>query len=281
MKRAVTWNYIRVHTAAALFLGVAYAVAAFTVSGALPSGLILFSEAAVAFVSGDGPRSLGRWAHSLHTVLPVVLTVFVINALLGPGYSEMVVWRLPFFTLTIMAEAVTYGVAMALRLLAAVGAFSLLWMMADEDELLFLLSSPLSKSSLAVALTLRLAPYIARRVTAVRDAQAGRGAIRPGDGVVRRLKAAAPVLKAAVYESLELSVNLAEAMFARGWGAGPRSRYPSPRPGLNDLAVCAASVVALALFTVAGKGAGPATVLAAALPPAACAVSRVVVGCLR
>ncbi len=273
---------MRVHTGAAVVVSAAYAAAAFTCSGASAIAMIVLSEAVTVFLlalprSGD---SVLRWAKSLLPVLPVAVTVFAVNVFLGPGTSEVVSWTTPVFTVVIMREALGYGVSMALRLLGVVGAFSFLGLVADRDETMFFLSSPLSKSSLAIALSIRLVPYIASRITAVREAHGANTPARENEGIAGMVKAATPILRTAVCESLELALDLAEAMWARGWGAGPRSRYPGPRPGLGDAALCIASAAGFALFS---HGGSPywTSVAAAGIVPATCALWLVVVKCMR
>lgn len=245
----------RLHVSSAMVLVAGYLVSSFATAGAAGPAAVLLSEALVARASEKSPAGLRRWIRSMRPLVPVALGIVVINAATGPGSSELVAIRFPRGAIAVTAEAVAWGLAMALRLFAANGAFSLLSALADQDEMLFAVSNPSSRSSLAMALTLRLAPYMRRRIRAVGDAWTARGGGPKARSLPERVRGHAPVLRAAVYESLELSIDLAEAMYARGWGVGSRSKFPAPPLKPGDAGVSAASILGTALLLLAG-GAG-------------------------
>ncbi len=229
---------LRLHVAAAIALCVGYLVVSFAIDDGVRITAAFVSEAVAAWSSEDGRNGLNKWWQSMRPVAPAALAVLAVNSIAGGPTVQSVSW----------------GATMAMRLLAATGAFSLLQIITDQDELLFLASNPSSKFSLATSLSLRLTPYIGRRIRAVRDARGSRNTNGKESTLRDRLERQAPVLRAAVYESLELSVDLAEAMYARGWGAGPRSRYPVPPLTALDAGLCLASVAgSAATILMAGR----------------------------
>jgi len=93
-----------------------------------------------------------------------------------------------------------------------------------------------------VATSLNLVSGFGRTFGAVRDAQRMRG-WRP-----RGLRSWNEVLVPVVLTAIEDSVLLAEAMEARGFGAGHRTSYSGTGWSRRDVAVAAASVGAAVLF---------------------------------
>jgi len=219
-----------------------YAVSSFAMRDAIGILAVLCSEAVVAWCNWG----LRRWARNLRFLAPVAVTVVGINALFGSGDPALAAVKCGPIDVKITIESLANGISMALRLFSAAGAFALLELVANQDDVLFAISSPSSRFSLAAALTLRLVPYLRRRVASIHDVQCMTSV--EGSSLKARIWSRIPVLKAAVSESLELSLNLAEAMFARGWGVGPRGRYPASRFRLNDLVVVVASACGTALL---------------------------------
>jgi energy-coupling factor transport system permease protein len=101
---------------------------------------------------------------------------------------------------------------------------------------------PLERTGIAVATSLNLVSGFGRTFTAVRDAQRMRG-WRP-----RGLRSWNEVLVPVLLTAIEDSVVLAEAMEARGFGAGRRTSYSSRRPSGWDRVVVASAVGAAAAF---------------------------------
>ena len=101
---------------------------------------------------------------------------------------------------------------------------------------------PLERTGIAVATSLNLVSGLGRTFGAVRDAQRMRG-WRP-----RGLRSWNEVLVPVVLTAIEDSVLLAEAMEARGFGAGRRTSYADAGSSRRDVAVAAASCGAAVIF---------------------------------
>ena len=142
----------------------------------------------------------------------------------------------------ITLESTAYGAAAGLGLIAAVLAVAPLSLVLETHDLIDSLPRGLERSGLAVAAALNLVPGIGRNATAVRDAERLRG-WRP-----RGPRSWAEILVPTMLSAIEDAIALAEAMEARAYGTGLRSRYaPVPWRPL-DVAVAAAALAAASLF---------------------------------
>lgn len=136
--------------------------------------------------------------------------------------------------LTVTREELAIAALYALRF-AAVGLASAVYaLLLDHDRLLGA-ATWARRSALAVALATRLVPTLERDAAGLVEALRGRGL------VVESARARARLLSPLLAGSLERSLNLAEAMEARGFGRPGRTRLPTPAwTGLDRLAVALA-----------------------------------------
>ncbi len=148
---------------------------------------------------------------------------------------------------TVSAEAVVFGFAMGLRLLAVLGAFALYSTALDADATARLLSRISFGSALIVALAARLFPAMTRDATRIADAQRCRGARLDGGSTRQRILARRPLLDSLLLTSLERAVQIAESMESRGYGRKPRSRLPLARWQPKDWLVAGGSLISFAL----------------------------------
>jgi energy-coupling factor transport system permease protein len=144
-------------------------------------------------------------------------------------------------SIDVTREELHLAAVQALRLAAVALAFAAYGLLADHDRLVRS-ARLLRRSTLAMALSARLVPTLARDAAGLREALRGRGV------EVRGLRGHARLLSPLVAGALERALALAEAMEARGYGR-PRSRIaPRPRPAPADAAVLALA----ALLSLAG-----------------------------
>jgi len=142
--------------------------------------------------------------------------------------------------LTITREELHLGALYALRF-AAVGLASAAYaLLLDHDRLLGA-ASWARRSALAVALATRLVPTLERDAAGLVEALRGRGL--EVEGARARARLLSPLLAG----SLERSLNLAEAMEARGYGRPGRTRMPRPAWSGRDRAALAAAVAVVAV----------------------------------
>jgi energy-coupling factor transport system permease protein len=168
-----------------------------------------------------------RWPYLIGT-LTSSLFVFVLTPLVETiGSHEL--WVGPTIPvlgqLDVTTEELHGALFQALRLAAVGLAFANYALLVDHDRLLAS-AGWARRSALAVALATRLVPTLERDARDMHLALRGRG-VNPNP--VRLLS---PLLAG----SLERGLNLAEAMEARGYGSGPRTRAPRPAWRARDRA---------------------------------------------
>lgn len=139
--------------------------------------------------------------------------------------------------------------AMALRfatLMLALGLFTSVITEGDTARGVEDLFAPLERFGfparglgLTVAVAFRFIPIVAGELETIVKAQAARGAdlgSRRG-GPIRKARAYLPLLVPVTIRALERAEALAEAMEARGWSSGPRTRYAVSGGGRWDVPV--------------------------------------------
>jgi energy-coupling factor transport system permease protein len=222
--------------AAALLFGLAAAalLARHTVSVALLAALLL-----AVCVRAPATR---RWLYLLGA-LGSSLALFVVTPFVErlPG---TVYWTGPTIpvvgTLDVTSVELSGALFNACRLAAVSLAFAAYALWLDHDRLVQAAGFA-RRSVLAVALATRLVPALERDAAGLVEALRGRG-VEPR-GLRGRARLVSPLLAG----SLERSLNLAEAMEARGFGRPGATRLPQPRWQTLDRLALAGSVVAIAL----------------------------------
>jgi energy-coupling factor transport system permease protein len=198
--------------------------------GALLAGSVLFdnplSIAACALVStgllavSPPPRGAYVWFAAGSALL-----VFLVNPFVGvQGLTP--IWtgpQIPVLDTEITQEELAFGAAAALRLVGSSFAVAAFVRLADGDRVLAAVARVAPRSAMIAALASRLLP------TLERDAAGLALAARARAARLDRRRPAAALAAPLVGLSLERSLSLAEAMEARGYGAGPRTRMPSGR----------------------------------------------------
>jgi energy-coupling factor transport system permease protein len=149
---------------------------------------------------------------------------------------------LPLVGGPITLEAVAYGLAVGLGLIAAFLAVAPLGYVLEPHEVVDAMPALLERTGIAVASSLNLVSGFGRTFAEVRDAQLMRG-WQP-----RGLRSWNEVLVPTLLTSIEDSVRLAEAMEARGFGAGKRSSFAVPARSAWGTAVVVFAIGAAALF---------------------------------
>jgi energy-coupling factor transport system permease protein len=170
------------------------------------------------------------------------LALFVITPLVErlPG---VVLWSGPSVpvlgTLDVTTTELSGALFNALRLAAVSLAFAAYALLLDHDRLVQAAGFA-RRSVLAVALATRLVPALERDAAGLVEAVRGRG-LEPGG-----LRGKARLLSPLLAGSLERSLNLAEAMEARGFGRPGATRLPAaPWRARERAAVVAAVLVVL------------------------------------
>ena len=182
-------------------------------------------------------------------------------ALLNPFVSaegDLILWQGPDVTLIdteITLEEVLAGLAIGVRLFAVAALVGALLAHVDADRLQAQVARVAPRSALTCALAARLMPTLERDARAIAEAARLRGVALSDGRWGSRARAAAPLAIPLLGSSLERGLDVAEAMTARGYGAGPRSRV-AERPYRVSERVVLAIGVALCVLTAATVGLG-------------------------
>jgi energy-coupling factor transport system permease protein len=183
-----------------------------------------------------------RWPYLVGT-LGSGLSVFLLSPLVSHEGTH-IVWEGPTLPvvgiLDVTGEELSNAAFQALRLTAVGLAFAVYALLLDHDRLLQAAGFA-RRSVLAVGLATRFVPTLERDAAGLVEALRGRGV------EVRGLRGRARLLSPLLAGSLERSLNLAEAMEARGFGRPGRTRVPAPPWSRLDRAALALAVAAVSV----------------------------------
>jgi energy-coupling factor transport system permease protein len=207
---------------------------------------------AAALIALDVTIVLSRPGQRLRPLLvaicAAIATAVAVDILLGHS-GEHVLARVPSSVPVIggpiTVEAILYGLVVGLGVAACVLGVAPLSRALDPHELVDALPRVLHRTATAMAAALNLVPGMVRSARAVRDAQRMRG-WRPGGA-----RSWSELLVPVAVTAMEDSLQLAEAMEARGYGSGQRTRFASPVLRGGDIAVLLTSLLAITLVVVA------------------------------
>jgi energy-coupling factor transport system permease protein len=228
---------------------VALALGVLVASLVLTHPLYLLAVLAGTVVLAASARALRDWWGFMRLFALVAVTVVAINVLASARGSTVIWGGLGLGWVSVSVEGLAFGAVMAVRLFAVVSAFTVLSLTLHPDELTQLMSRFAYRSGLALSLSTRLYPVVVRDAGSIVDAQRSRGLDLDAGGRLARMRARLPVVVPLFHTSMERAVGIAEAMEARGFGSGPRTRWRAQRMGWADwfaigssALLCAASV---------------------------------------
>lgn len=193
---------------------------------------------------GFATRGAARTLSALRWQLPVILIIALVNPLFSAsGSTEL--FRIGMRA--VYLESMAYGLCMGGLFMASVLWFEAAASMLEYDKVLALLGNAVPVIALMISMCMRLIPQFLRRgrtVLAVQDAIDVPGRA-PADPVRPRLRASSVLMGWGMEDSLER----ADAMRSRGWGAVPRrTTYARYRLRRGD-------VIALVGLTLLGAAA--------------------------
>ena len=222
----------------ALYIVLTLGLAMFSMQPVLIA-LSLAGGLACGFATRGAARTLGalRWQ------LPVILIIALVNPLFSAsGSTEL--FRIGLRA--VYLESMVYGLCMGGLFVASVLWFEAAASMLEYDKVLALLGNAAPVIALMISMCMRLIPQFLRRgrtVLAVQDAIDVPGRA-PADPVRSRLRASSVLMGWGMEDSLER----ADAMRSRGWGAATRrTTYARYRLRRSDVV----ALVLLALFGAA------------------------------
>jgi energy-coupling factor transport system permease protein len=172
-----------------------------------------------------------EWASVMKFAFFLCLAIIIINALVS-SHGSQVLWRIPFRmpligTPVLTVEAVLFGAGMSLRLLAVLSAFAVLTFTTHPDDLMLsMIKMKLPyKSVLVTSLTTRFIPTLIDDVERISDVQRARGLELDRGNLFRRIRSRMAIIIPLLSNSLDRTVQVAEAMESRAFGHGESRTY--------------------------------------------------------
>jgi energy-coupling factor transport system permease protein len=152
-----------------------------------------------------------QWLRSLRGAAFLALFIFIVNI----GTT--------FFTknFTLPPSDIENAVSMTLRFVVLVESFSVFFLTTSPDHLGLALEESKVPYEFAFAFTtaVRFVPVLAEEAQTIMDAQKARGLELEKGGLLKRIRNYIPVLIPLIVSAIRRSLELAEAMESRAWGA--------------------------------------------------------------
>jgi energy-coupling factor transport system permease protein len=155
-----------------------------------------------------------QWLRSLRGAAFLALFIFVINVVTTYFTSG--------YTLT--AANVESATSMTLRFVVLVESFSVFFLTTSPDHLGLALEQSRVPYEFAFAFTtaVRFVPVLAEEAQTIMDAQKARGLEMEKGSILKRIRNYVPVLIPLIVSAIRRSLELAEAMESRAWGASKK-----------------------------------------------------------
>lgn len=205
------------------------------------------------YLSAPGPHAAFVRFAAISALVFVVINPFVAvegDRVLAAGPP------IPLFDLEVTLEELLYGATAGMRLAATILALAAFLSLADPDRVQALASRIAPRSALTVALSARLLPTLRRDAGTLSETLRLRG-VGSGDGRRAAIRRGSLLVEPLVATSLERGVDIAEAMAARGYGAGSPTRLPAPSwtSGERRILALGLPLALIATLVVGGVGA--------------------------
>jgi len=152
-----------------------------------------------------------EWVRSMKGAAFLAAIIFLTNfvfSFIGAGY-------------VVKAEALEYAIAMTLRFIVLVESFSIFFLTTSPDHLGLALEQSHVPYEFCFAFTtaVRFVPVLAEEAQTIMDAQKARGLELEGGNFLKRIRNYIPILIPLIVSAIRRSLELAEAMESRAWGA--------------------------------------------------------------
>jgi len=175
----------------------------------LPLLVLFFVPLPFVFVAGVKRE----WIRSLKGASMLAFFIFFFNFFFNYIYSEYP--KIP------SASLIEYSVAMTLRFVVLVETFSVFFLTTSPDLLGLALEQSRVPYEFCFAFTtaVRFVPVLAEEAQTIMDAQKSRGLELERGNFLKRIRNYIPILIPLIVSAIRRSLELAEAMESRAWGA--------------------------------------------------------------
>jgi len=182
-------------------------IAAILFSKIIPLLVLFLMQLPFVFIA----RVQKQWVRSLRGAAFLATLIFVINVL--------TIYFTNNFTLHI--ENIEGAFALTLRFIVLVESFSVFFLTTSPDHLGLALEQSRVPYEFAFAFTtaVRFVPVLAEEAQTIMDAQKARGLELEKGNLMKRIRNYIPVLIPLIVSAIRRSLELAEAMESRAWGA--------------------------------------------------------------
>jgi energy-coupling factor transport system permease protein len=181
-----------------------------------------------------------QWLRSLRGAAFLAVFIFVINVVTRFFYSGYVLTGADW----------EYSTAMSLRFMVLVESFSVFFLTTSPDHLGLALEQTRVPYEFSFAFTtaVRFVPVLAEEAQTIMDAQKARGLEMEKGNFMKRIRNYIPVLIPLIVSAIRRSLELAEAMESRAWGATKkRTNLYALKLHRGDFALLALTVGILAV----------------------------------
>jgi energy-coupling factor transport system permease protein len=171
--------------------------------------LIVLFLVQVPFVTIAGVKR--QWLRSMRGAALLATIIFLTNftfSFIGAGYI-------------VTASNLEYAIAMTLRFIVLVESFSVFFLTTSPDRLGLALEQTRIPYEFCFAFTtaVRFVPVLAEEAQTIMDAQKARGLELERGSFLKRIRNYIPILIPLIVSAIRRSLELAEAMESRAWGA--------------------------------------------------------------
>jgi energy-coupling factor transport system permease protein len=185
-----------------------------------------------------------EWIRSMKGAAFLAFIIFATNLIFSYVYSG--------YVLTV--RVVEYSFAMSFRFLVLVESFSIFFLTTSPDTLGLALEQSHIPYEFCFAFTtaVRFVPVLAEEAQTIIDAQRARGLELEKGSFLKRVRNYIPILIPLIVSAIRRSLELAEAMESRAWGASKkRTNLYSLKIKMRDyiLILISFSFLALAIYT--------------------------------
>ncbi|PKM78050.1 MAG: energy-coupling factor transporter transmembrane protein EcfT [Firmicutes bacterium HGW-Firmicutes-15] len=185
----------------------------------------LFVAVGIVIIAADNYK---EWKVYLKYCSALIVLIIIFNAIFS-RVGETVLYKSPRLPLLgeirITLEALAFGAGMGVRLLIIISVFCLYTYAIHPDKVLKLFNKGGSRSVLIIILATRLFPLLMKDFYRITEVQRCRGVKLDTGTRWKRIRNLLPVISVLLQSCLERSLQLAESMYARGYGSGDRSYY--------------------------------------------------------
>ncbi|SEF50606.1 energy-coupling factor transport system permease protein [Caloramator fervidus] len=179
--------------------------------------IIMFSLILFAKINKILKETFGYIKFSLY----LSILIIVLNLILNRN-GNTILFKINGFYLTL--ESLIYSIFMSVRLIAILIVFAVGNILIDPDDVFSFISKIFGKTALVMSLVFRLSFKMIRQFNEIKEIEFIRGNTFEGN-FLKRIKSYSQVINILFLSSLEDSIDLAEAMYSKGFGVSKRSNY--------------------------------------------------------